>query len=333
MRGAFKLNSAILKRGIIINNIVPFNSTTSRLPLPPSTTINHRIHSLPCNAINPTTRRLDSINRRDFTSSRSALTATTALNPVGAGTSAVDHPLSPKLTFDERQVFLNLNLPQGSVNFVITKTKPVSDLYANIAEEYPLAKSISIFKFPSEAQWAKSTPSEDILSQALLDRGLILQINNERIKVNVPTAEQRTAHLKTDLLTLEKELTVLETRRSDLDRLAERTSQVFVWLFLAGMCAQWGLMLRLTFVEYSWDIMEPITYFLSYFWVIASYAFWMVFRRDQTNDAMSNIAFTRRQMSLYKRHAFDVAHLESIRNKRDKIKQRIEAIEREYTRE
>jgi hypothetical protein len=37
-----------------------------------------------------------------------------------------------------------------------------------------------------------------------------------------------------------------------------------MWAGFFGLCAQWGLMMRLTWYEYSWDVMEPISYFLSF---------------------------------------------------------------------
>ena len=39
---------------------------------------------------------------------------------------------------------------------------------------------------------------------------------------------------------------------------------------------QWGVFLRLTFFELSWDVMEPISYFFSSLWGIMAYAYFMV---------------------------------------------------------
>ena len=45
--------------------------------------------------------------------------------------------------------------------------------------------------------------------------------------------------------------------------MAKKTAMVQYGI-LAFMAAQGGLMARLTYWEYSWDIMEPITFFLTY---------------------------------------------------------------------
>jgi len=42
------------------------------------------------------------------------------------------------------------------------------------------------------------------------------------------------------------------------------------------MGLQFGLLARLTWWEYSWDIMEPVTYFVTYGTAIALYAYYVV---------------------------------------------------------
>ena len=41
-----------------------------------------------------------------------------------------------------------------------------------------------------------------------------------------------------------------------------RRSNMVLWGGLAGVMAVWGVCFRLTFWELSWDVMEPITYFI-----------------------------------------------------------------------
>ena len=35
-----------------------------------------------------------------------------------------------------------------------------------------------------------------------------------------------------------------------------------LWGGMLGTCAVWGICFRLTFWELSWDVMEPVTYFI-----------------------------------------------------------------------
>jgi hypothetical protein len=45
------------------------------------------------------------------------------------------------------------------------------------------------------------------------------------------------------------------------------------------MCVQMGVMARLTWFDYSWDIVEPISYFVSYAAVIGVYAYFVLTRK------------------------------------------------------
>lgn len=44
---------------------------------------------------------------------------------------------------------------------------------------------------------------------------------------------------------------------------------------LAGMMTLWGVMARLTWWEYSWDVMEPCTFFITYLGSILCYTFYL----------------------------------------------------------
>lgn len=47
------------------------------------------------------------------------------------------------------------------------------------------------------------------------------------------------------------------------EQVAKRTL-LMQYGILGGMCVQAGILARLTWFEYSWDIMEPVTYFITY---------------------------------------------------------------------
>ena len=87
-----------------------------------------------------------------------------------------------------------------------------------------------------------------------------------------------------ELEKLQLELKPLEELKTEIDsRSAKRTTAV-VWGGLAYMALQFGLLARLTWWEYSWDIMEPVTYFVGYGTAMAAYAYFILTRqvsRDQ----------------------------------------------------
>ena len=52
-----------------------------------------------------------------------------------------------------------------------------------------------------------------------------------------------------------------------------------LWGGLAYMATQFGILARLTWWEYSWDIMEPVTYYITYGSAMAMYAYFVMTRQ------------------------------------------------------
>jgi hypothetical protein len=82
-----------------------------------------------------------------------------------------------------------------------------------------------------------------------------------------------------ELEKIHTELEPLEIQRQQLEKGAETRSNVFVWGGLAFMAVQFGFLARLTWWEYSWDIMEPVTYFVTYATSMAFYAYFVLTRQ------------------------------------------------------
>ena len=68
------------------------------------------------------------------------------------------------------------------------------------------------------------------------------------------TQEQR---LLRELEALKDDLGPLEDQRKILAAQAEKRTSQLTWLGLGMMSVQFGILARLTWWEYSWDIMEP----------------------------------------------------------------------------
>lgn len=94
--------------------------------------------------------------------------------------------------------------------------------------------------------------------------------------------EQREQQIKQRLEHLHVELEPLEAAKTVLDSKAGKTTNVFVWGGLAYMAVQFGFLARLTWWEYSWDIMEPVTYFVTYGSSILMYAYFVLTREEYT---------------------------------------------------
>lgn len=79
---------------------------------------------------------------------------------------------------------------------------------------------------------------------------------------------------------VKEELEPLEKKKDELLAKAKRRSTALSWFGLALMGAQFGVLARLTWWEYSWDIMEPVTYFITYGTTIAMYAYFVLTRQE-----------------------------------------------------
>lgn len=75
--------------------------------------------------------------------------------------------------------------------------------------------------------------------------------------------------------------------REELSKKAERRSTWLMWGGVAYMATQFGVLARLTWWEYSWDIMEPVTYFITYGTAIAMYAYFVLTRQVSSSSSLS----------------------------------------------
>ena len=162
--------------------------------------------------------------------------------------------------------------------------------------------------------------------QTLFDQEFCLQINDNEFKVNPPVIESlskeelqkisdvkllvsqlyealnieefqlsREQELASELELLKKELEPLEAQRSEILRHADERTSTITWVGLGLMSIQFGILARLTWWEYSWDIMEPVTYFVTYGTAIAGYAYFVMTRQEflyqEAKDRQSLVTF------------------------------------------
>lgn len=75
--------------------------------------------------------------------------------------------------------------------------------------------------------------------------------------------------------------------RIEISRKAEKRTTLVLWGGLAYMATQFGILARLTWWEYSWDIMEPVTYFITYGSAMAMYAYFVMTRQVRNRNGAS----------------------------------------------
>lgn len=83
-----------------------------------------------------------------------------------------------------------------------------------------------------------------------------------------------------ELETLQQQIQPLEEGRTQIELVAHKRSNWLAWAGLGLMSVQFGILARLTWWEYSWDIMEPVTYFVTYGTVMATYAYYVLTKEE-----------------------------------------------------
>lgn len=113
---------------------------------------------------------------------------------------------------------------------------------------------------------------------------------------------------------LKAQLAPLEKKREDLVTAAERRTSILTWAGLGYMALQFGFLARLTWWEYSWDIMEPVTYFVTYGTAIGAYAYYVVTKQDfvlpDVRDRQFLLSFHKKAKKL----GMDVSHYNDLKN-------------------
>ncbi|KAF2589729.1 hypothetical protein F2Q70_00039861 [Brassica cretica] len=79
---------------------------------------------------------------------------------------------------------------------------------------------------------------------------------------------------------IKDEFNKMRTMKEEIDVLAHRQVRKILWCGLATAIVQISLFVRLTFWEFSWDVMEPITFFATATSIILGYAYFLITSSD-----------------------------------------------------
>ncbi|XP_037409968.1 calcium uniporter protein 6, mitochondrial-like [Triticum dicoccoides] len=103
-----------------------------------------------------------------------------------------------------------------------------------------------------------------------------------------------------------EELKQLQTHLEEINKLAHKQVRRILWSGLGFLITQVGLFFRLTFWEFSWDVMEPITFFTTATGLVVGYAYFLITSRDPTYRDFMERMFQSRQRKLIQRQKFNL---------------------------
>ncbi|KAG9480210.1 hypothetical protein GDO78_011955 [Eleutherodactylus coqui] len=116
------------------------------------------------------------------------------------------------------------------------------------------------------------------------------------------------------LESLKEELQPLEEMKRHIVSLAEARTSRLKWVGLALLSTQGGALAWLTWWVYSWDIMEPVTYFITYGSAIAFYAYFLLTKIDYVYPEVSDRQFLHAFHRKAKGKKFDIEKYNKLRN-------------------
>uniref|UniRef100_A0A1I8GPK2 Calcium uniporter protein n=2 Tax=Macrostomum lignano TaxID=282301 RepID=A0A1I8GPK2_9PLAT len=219
-------------------------------------------------------------------------------------------------------------------------TNTVSDLTASIRNEDRGVEQIIFYT----SDGLRIAGSDSI--ESLLRRDFDVQLNDQRFAVTVPespvvthesvdqladvkamisqlhsalnTPEYQLAkekELMQQLQDLQLQLEPMEAIRGQLAEKASRRTRILTWLSLSYMGVQFGVLARLTWWEYSWDIMEPVTYFVGYGTAIACYAYYVLTKQEYTFPAVWDREYLKKFYKDADKSSFNVEQYNELRQR------------------
>ncbi|KAJ7964353.1 Calcium uniporter protein, mitochondrial [Quillaja saponaria] len=114
---------------------------------------------------------------------------------------------------------------------------------------------------------------------------------------------------------MRNELKNLLEKKEEIDVLAHKQVRCILWSGLGLALVQVGLFFRLTFWEFSWDVMEPIAFFSTTTGLVIGYAYFLITSRDPTYQDFMKRLFLSRQRKLFKKLNFDIERFKELQKK------------------
>lgn len=109
-----------------------------------------------------------------------------------------------------------------------------------------------------------------------------------------------------------KELEEMEKEKAAIDNRADTMVRRELWGGLGFLVVQTLAFMRLTFWELSWDVMEPICFYVTSMYFMAGYAFFLRTSKEPCFEGFYQSRFSSKQKRLMKLHNFDIARYKQL---------------------
>ncbi|URD99305.1 hypothetical protein MUK42_31120 [Musa troglodytarum] len=111
-----------------------------------------------------------------------------------------------------------------------------------------------------------------------------------------------------------RELKAMEGKKTEIDVKAEALVKREMWCGLAFLALQTAGFMRLTFWELSWDVMEPICFYVTSLYFMVGYAFFLRTSRDPSFEGFFESRLAAKRKRLMKARNFDVNRFNELKS-------------------
>ncbi|XP_075501283.1 calcium uniporter protein 3, mitochondrial-like [Primulina tabacum] len=105
--------------------------------------------------------------------------------------------------------------------------------------------------------------------------------------------------------TILEEFQEMEQQKSAIDKKAEALAKRELWCGLGFLVVQTAAFMRLTFWELTWDVMEPICFYVTSMYFMCGYAFFLRTSKEPSFEGFFQSRFNTKQKRLMKLRNFD----------------------------
>uniref|UniRef100_A0AC34GSA4 Calcium uniporter protein n=1 Tax=Panagrolaimus sp. ES5 TaxID=591445 RepID=A0AC34GSA4_9BILA len=119
---------------------------------------------------------------------------------------------------------------------------------------------------------------------------------------------------------VEIQLKPLDAIRLEIERECEIRSSYVAWGLFMAMGIQTGILFRLTYFEYSWDVVEPLSYFATYSTGLAALGYYLVTRQSFDYPTASERVYSKEFYKRAAKRGFDVKLYNQLSRLKDSLK-------------
>lgn len=99
------------------------------------------------------------------------------------------------------------------------------------------------------------------------------------------------------------------------DKKASSSATVWLYAGCAYLIVQFFVLAKMVWVDFNWDIMEPVTYFVTLGTLIGGYIFFVFAKKDYTYLELENRMTDKKLRKLYLANRFNWQQWNAVRNR------------------